>query len=915
MPRCYPFPAGQGLIFVYLFAISFTSHGQDCGEGPVFTGGELQGKLPMVMDTVRPDVLGDYFADQIVADGNYAMFPVWDDDLNDYLVHIYERTADGWVLADELSNEGNEFFGYSLALKGDYAFVSDPYIDTEDGETGQIHIYRRSTDGSWPEVAVLENTYEDSFLNLEISRFGQKIAASENYLVVYANVTSRQYVHNSFGFVYRLEDGDWVFDGQLELNEDAAQFINEVTTISVDGDRIAFERDAFEENSIVVFERDASRDILPAPWYEASSFDVTLFGDEDNQNIALRGDKLFIGSGSFTSNSVPYPAVVYIYELSDNNSWELVQRLSPGNDDSAYFGDQIGLAEDFLVVGDEGANDDQGAFYLYAEDDNGTWELVDSVRTVDPLTASIYPKGYYTYAAVAITDNSIIWIKDHESADDENEEEEDVYTSTAFFYDLTPTYTLPATTLAACAAPAYRPEGTSDCEVIVTPDTMLAAAGTYEVSWTALDATGNRALATQQVTVTESTVALPLIEDFASDGPPDCWTADPAWGAFEGSYRLLPTDEQTDQNTLALPALDLDGGTTYAISFRYRALNPNGGGQLMLAMQEGSLFDDAEAPADMQYVEVLYTPTEDETALLSFMSPRDEMDEGLLLDDVSVMIFMPPTTDGAAALAGNSDNACTRVRAQGITGMGWQRILTADGKLLAEINANGNALGDVEVSMTDYDGAPTAPFTSAAQLGRYYGISPANGSGPYVTNGGVMIRLYVTDEELAQLESASGETLDWNGLIVTHYSGDNTDCDLLNSTGDYTTEDVTTAGDYGQSAHYVEVTTTSFSEFGITYREAVSVTPGWARPFTGLEAFPNPTADRVTVQLDSPVATAVRLQLTDIFGRVVQTGRYEAIAGPNRLELFLADLPSGTYLLTVTDGERAGTLRLAKRGL
>jgi hypothetical protein len=69
------------------------------------------------------------------------------------------------------------------------------------------------------------------------------------------------------------------------------------------------------------------------------------------------------------------------------------------------------------------------------------------------------------------------------------------------------------------------------------------------------------------------------------------------------------------------------------------------------------------------------------------------------------------------------------------------------------------------------------------------------------------------------------------------------------------------------------------------------------------------------VQLDSPVATAVRLQLTDIFGRVVQTGRYEAIAGPNRLELFLADLPSGTYLLTVTDGERAGTLRLAKRGL
>jgi hypothetical protein len=109
--------------------------------------------------------------------------------------------------------------------------------------------------------------------------------------------------------------------------------------------------------------------------------------------------------------------------------------------------------------------------------------------------------------------------------------------------------------------------------------------------------------------------------------------------------------------------------------------------------------------------------------------------------------------------------------------------------------------------------------------------------------------------------------------------------------------------------------TDDFSEFGITYQEAVSVTPGWARSFAGLEAFPNPTADRLSVRLDTPVAGRATLRLTDIFGRVVHQRPIETVVGSNRLELDLTALPTGNYLLTVTDGERAGSLRVAKRGL
>ena len=145
-------------------------------------------------------------------------------------------------------------------------------------------------------------------------------------------------------------------------------------------------------------------------------------------------------------------------------------------------------------------------------------------------------------------------------------------------------------------------------------------------------------------------------------------------------------------------------------------------------------------------------------------------------------------------------------------------------------------MGDVEVGMTYYEGAPTSPFTGQAILGRYYNVTPENGPGPYTINGGVNIRLYFTEEELADLNAATGENVGWEDLIVTHYEGENTDCSLDNSTGEALTGEVPDAVvDYGGTAHYLEFTTTSFSEFGAI---ASSAFPVELRSFSAAENGP-----------------------------------------------------------------------------
>ena len=858
---------------------------------------------------------GDFGFQQLAVDGDYAMIPFYDERADTEYIQMRERSREGtWAIADLLEEpEGSNLYAGDIAISGEFAFVSDPQLTTGPGQSGKIYVHRRDEAGKWPMTQEIVNTYTGDFLELEIGRLGDIMAASSDYLVLLARVYSDDYVHNSLGLVYRREGDEWVFDDELEINVNCCDVYMDGTAVSVDGNRIVILNDASgDDPSAYIFDRSENGE-----WEQSATLNTRFYVYDDIKNVALLGDRMVIGSPAYTYNQTPYEAAVYVYELQAGGEWELVQTLQPENtEESGYFSYAVHLTKNYLLAIDESAAGDRGLIYLYRLQEDGNWELETTASPVNPEAEAAFPSGYYTYGAAALSDNSVIWVSEYESKDDNDE----VYFSAAFFYDLAATYTLPATTTALCAGTAPRPAVTDNCSEDVTlsaEPAVFAEAGEYEVTWTALDAAGNRAVATQQVTVTEGSVSLPLVADFDNGtDTPDCWFADPAWRIVEGAYTLTPGGDETEGNYLALPALALEEGVTYAVSFRYRGISDDGGGRLLLGIDDGEvLFDDAAAPDEYQRVELLVTAEDSEPYLFAFGSPQGEAGDGILLDDIRVAEYLSPVADGANLLAGEADDACLTGVAQGVNGEAWSRVLTPDGKLLAEINAGGNELGDVTVSMTDYATAPSAPFTAAAQLGRYFNITPENGPGPYTVEGGVRIRLYVTDDELAELGTAAGQPLTWDNLIVTHYAGaGGDDCDLLNSEGgELTTEDVLATEDFGTTAHYVEFMTQTFSEFGITFREAVSITPVGTQPLTVLRSFPVPPDDVLTVAFAADRAGTLHLRLTDVFGRMVYTDRLEVRPGENQKDLSLANLPSGSYQLSASDGQRAAVVRLVKR--
>ena len=888
--------------------LAATAAAQSCGEGPMVPGGYET--FIAAQQSLEASSAG---SDNMAVSGTHALIGRYDGNTGEEFVVAYERNAEGaWEEIQTLTEEvfpGHETDDYATAVEivGDYAFVSAPSYGDDSGECGapgRVYVYRYvEQEGQWQRTAAIEGT--DNNPAPVNAYFGNYLASSEEgYVAIGYEDGGCDDVSIQRANVYELVGQEWQYHSTYAPARANDTYV-EWEELSMDGLRILSYVDR-ENEAVPTSYQD---DLLLYEYSESEGqwLQTALIEEPDEEtyfdSYQLDGNAILISATSFEYDSQLGGYDLIVYEETAQGNWQLKQTLRQTPRSSNYYESplyEIAFANGRIFLSDTTTyiGEKVPAVFIFKKSAEGIWE----VNNVLPNPES----GGSTFGSAIITDGSTLLVDSYDAPGDN--------TDVAFFYNIIPVFSVPATEVPACAAPAYRPEVVSECGVSITGDYTLGDPGTYSPAWRAIDAAGNQVIIEQRVTVTNGSFPLPLEEGFDDASTLGCWTADPAWVASEGAYRLSPSGEQTDENTLTLPVLDLVAGTTYAIGFRYRSLSDDGGGRLTLSGPEGPLFADASAPGELQYVEVLVTPAEDGPYALTFSSPRDEVAAGLLLDEVSVVSYTEPATDGASLLAGTGDGLCTSVRAQGISGDGWQRVLTADGKLLAEINANGNDLGDVVVRMTDYADAPTAPFTAAAQLGRYYGITPENGSGPYTANGGVRIRLYVTDDELAQLAAASGDALGWEDLLVTHYSGANDDCDLLNSSDvDFTTEKVEATGDYGQSAHYVAFTTRTFSEFGISYRQAVSVTPEWAKPFAGMEVFPNPTDDRVTLRLSTPTATDIRLEMRSLLGSIVYTRRFRALAGENRLEIPLDHFPRGTYLLLASDDERAGTVRVVKR--
>jgi len=307
--------------------------------------------------------------------------------------YIFERSDGGvWSQAAKLEapvQKANDYFGFSVAISGDYAVVGAYFEDEDENEANEIlsagsaYVFKRNNDtGGWSfyqKIVASDRSLDD--------RFGMSVDISGDQIIVGAEFDD---VSGSDGdefnagsaYVFKLIEGEWEEEAQLTAS-DYTGGDRFGWTVGISGEKAivgAYKNrtdelemdDLFEAGAVYLFERGGglwpqvkkvvASDRAGVDWY---GYDVDISGDYAavgayRQNGGAEGDP-------------PYSDAGAVYVLYDDpvDGWTELQKINhddrgssllfpPSTDDRFGFG--VGIDDRTLLAGapfeDEDASGD-----------------------------------------------------------------------------------------------------------------------------------------------------------------------------------------------------------------------------------------------------------------------------------------------------------------------------------------------------------------------------------------------------------------------------------------------------------------------------------------------------------------------------------------------------------------------------
>ena len=96
----------------------------------------------------------DSFGQSVAISGYYAIVGAYGDYYATGSAYIFEINSDGTWNQNQTQKltasdaDGNDFFGYSVSINGNYVIVGAPFNDDNGGSSGSAYIFERGADGT-----------------------------------------------------------------------------------------------------------------------------------------------------------------------------------------------------------------------------------------------------------------------------------------------------------------------------------------------------------------------------------------------------------------------------------------------------------------------------------------------------------------------------------------------------------------------------------------------------------------------------------------------------------------------------------------------------------------------------------------------------------------------------------------------
>ena len=269
------------------------------------------------------------------------------------------------------NNDGDDNFGYSVSLSGDWALIgafADDSINGNFSETGAVYFYHYENN-QWVEKQKIHGAAVLQKFGFSVSLSGTRALIGDGGADI------------NFAYIYDYNGTSWVLSATLTPNDGAANHqFGQSVSLSKNGNRAIVGDWSFDSGSgqnetatgaVYVFDNNGGTswtkiarlepsDPTPNAWFSWS--------------LSVSGDSIIVGDYNKDGNFNDYGAI-YIFEKT-NGVWSEKAKLYASDAQSDdLFGWSVDIDDNRAVVGAHGDDDNaanSGSVYVF-EKDNGVW--------------------------------------------------------------------------------------------------------------------------------------------------------------------------------------------------------------------------------------------------------------------------------------------------------------------------------------------------------------------------------------------------------------------------------------------------------------------------------------------------------------------------------------------------------------
>ena len=298
----------------------------------------------------------------------------------DGALHVFERTATGWVPTAVLSvpeARVEDSFGISLAADGDTIVVGAQFADRGVSNAGLAYVFERP-DGRWRQTTIL--TASDAAAD---DQFGLTVSVSGEIIVVGARLKDGRAADSGAAYVYERGDGAWAQVAKLTASDAAPGDL--FGRASVDAGTLIVSADLNDDRGLsagkaYVYRRAGDR------WTEAAILHASdgSPGDELGISLALSGRTAVFGAVGRDDGGTDAGAA-YVFEGRDGQWAEVARLVPPDATAQLIFGMAVAAADDIIIVGapnHSASGERAGAVYVFERHD-GRWAQTGRLSASD----------------------------------------------------------------------------------------------------------------------------------------------------------------------------------------------------------------------------------------------------------------------------------------------------------------------------------------------------------------------------------------------------------------------------------------------------------------------------------------------------------------------------------------------------